>query len=78
MIHILITAQPAGNATFPCFRPSVLMLTPPPAKDFELPNPVCRKNFIFSIAPSIVSMAVAGTPNAWNTGDMMAWAILSY
>jgi hypothetical protein len=40
------------------------MLTLPPANFVESPNPVQRKNFIFSIAPKIVSIAEVGTPNA--------------
>jgi hypothetical protein len=40
------------------------MLMPPPAKLVELPNPVLKKNFMFSIVPSIDSAAVSGTPNA--------------
>jgi hypothetical protein len=53
------------------------MLIPPPAKLVELPNPVRRKNFMFSIAPSMDSTAVAGTPKAWKTREAIACAILS-
>jgi hypothetical protein len=63
-MQILITAQPAGDAPFPWVSLCVLTLIPLPVKDVESPNPVRRKKFIFSIAPSIVSMAVEGTPNA--------------
>ncbi len=74
---MLITAQPAGDAPLPCVRPCVLMLMPPPANDLELPNPVCKKNVIFSIAPNIVSTAVRGTPKAWNINNAIVCAILS-
>jgi hypothetical protein len=37
---------------------------PPPANDVELPNPIRKKNFMFSIAPNIVLIAVVGTPKA--------------
>jgi hypothetical protein len=74
---MLMTTHPAGDAPLPYMSPCVLMLMPPPANNVELPNPVCRKNFMFSIALSIVSTAVRGTPNAWNISNAMAWAILS-
>jgi hypothetical protein len=61
---MLINAQPAGDDSLPCVSPCVLMLILPPANDFESPNPVQRKNFMFSMAPNIVLMAVIGTPNA--------------
>ena len=63
-MQILMTVHPAGNALFPWHIPCVLMLMPPPAKLVELPNPVLRKNFMFSIVPSIDSAAVSGTQNA--------------
>jgi hypothetical protein len=53
------------------------MLIPPPENEVESLNPVQRKNFMFSIAPSIDDTAVAGTPNAWKINDAIAWAILS-
>ncbi len=59
-----MAAQSAGDALLPYVSPWVFMLIPYLANDFKLPNPVCRKNFMFSIAPSIVSTAVRGTPNA--------------
>ncbi len=74
---MLITAHPASDAPLPCVSPCVFMPIQPPANDFELTSPVHRKNFVFSIAPSIVSTAVQGTPNAWNINDAMACAILS-
>ncbi len=74
---MLMTAHPTGDAPLPCVRPCVLMLIPPPAKILESPNPVQRKNFIFSIALSIVSTAKRGTPNAWKIREAMACAILS-
>ena len=67
---------PSGrDAPLPCVRPCVLMLTPPPANLDESPNPVRKKNFIFLIAPSIVSTALSGTPNAWKIREAMACAI---
>jgi hypothetical protein len=40
------------------------MLIPPPAKLVESPNPILKKNFIFSIVLSMDSTAVTGTPKA--------------
>ena len=48
------------------------------AKFLESPYSVRRKYLIFSIAVSIESTASRGTPNAWNTSDEIACAILSY
>jgi hypothetical protein len=62
-MQILMTAHPAGNAPFPWHIPCVLMLMPPIAKLVESPNPILRKNFMFSIVLSIDSAAVSGTPN---------------
>jgi hypothetical protein len=53
------------------------MLIPPPENEVESLNPVRRKNFMFSIAPSIDDTAVAGTQNAWKINNAIAWAILS-
>ncbi len=75
---MLMTAHPAGYALLPCVRPCVfILIPPPPVKLLELPNPICRKNFIFSIASSIVLTAERGTPNAWKIREAMACAILS-
>jgi hypothetical protein len=75
-IQMLMTAHLAGDAPLPCVSPCVLMLIPPPAYVVESPKPVRKKIFMFSIAPSIVSTAVKGTPNAWKIKEAMAWAIL--
>ncbi len=61
---MLITAQPAGDAPLPWHIPWVLMLILLPANFVESPNHVRRKNFIFSFALNIDSMAEVGTPNA--------------
>jgi hypothetical protein len=53
------------------------MLIPPPAELVESPNPVWRKNFMFSIAPSMDSTTVAGTLKAWKIREAIACAILS-
>jgi hypothetical protein len=50
---------------------------PPLANLAELPKPVRRKNFMFSIVLNIDSIADTGTPKAWKTSNAMAWAILS-
>jgi hypothetical protein len=71
-MQILMTAHPAGDAPFPWHIPCVFMLIPPPAKLVEFPNRVRRKNFMFLIAPSMDSTAVAGTPKAWKTKEAIA------
>jgi hypothetical protein len=63
-MQMLITAHPAGAAPLPWHNPCVLMLMLPPAKDVKLRNPVLKKSFMFSIAPSIDSIAIVGTPKA--------------
>ncbi len=63
-MQMLMTAHPASDAPFPWHIPCVLMLIPPPVKLVESPNPVLRKNFIFSIVLSMDSTAVIGTPKA--------------
>ena len=75
-MHMLMTAHPAGAALLPWHNPCVLMLIPPPANAVESPNPICRKNFMFSITPSMVSISIVGTPKAWNTNDAIVCAIL--
>jgi hypothetical protein len=61
---MLMTAHPTGNAPLPWHSPYVFMLIPPPANAVQSPNPVRRKNFMFSIAPNMVPIPVVGTPNA--------------
>jgi hypothetical protein len=51
------------------------MLIFPPKNNAKSPNPVRRKNFMFSIDPSIDSTAVDGTPNAWKIRDAITCAI---
>jgi hypothetical protein len=77
IMQMLITTHPARVALLPWHRPWVLILIPPPENYAESPNPVRRKNFMFSIAPSIDSTAVVGTPNAWKISNAIACAILS-
>jgi hypothetical protein len=76
-MQILIAAQPAGDALLPWVSPCVLMLIPLPANNFESPDPIRSKNFMFSITPNIVLTAVVSTPNAWNINNAIACAILS-
>jgi hypothetical protein len=55
---MLITAHPAGEVPLPWHNPCMLILIPPPTNVLESPKPVRRKNFMFSIAPNIDSIAV--------------------
>jgi hypothetical protein len=59
-IHMLITAHPAVAALLPWQSPWVLILMLPLVKDVESPNPIQRKKIMFSIAPSINTIAKIG------------------
>ncbi len=76
-MQILITAQSASDAPLPWVSPCALMLIPLPGNNFEFPNPIRSKNFMFSITPNIILTAVVSTPNAWNINNAIACAILS-